>query len=789
MTTEDNATKVYPTSSHWGNYLVKTVEGAMTAVDSYPADEEPSGIAQSLLDSQNPDVRIAQPMVRKSYLEHGRKSDGGQRGKEPFVPVSWDVALDLAADALTGVRQEFGNQAIYGGSYGWASAGRFHHAQSQIHRFLRTIGGYVDSRDDYSCAAAHNIVPRVLGRSFYEWGFEPQTIDDIAQNSGSLVLFGGAALKNTQINVGGLGSHTGRQKLARLKEAGVSVYNISPVRDDVCEEAGARWIACKPNTDTALMLGLIHTLVSEGLHDQSFLDTYCEGWDKFHDYLMGTTDGQAKNAKWASGICGIADTEIQQLARVMAAKRCTIGVSWSLQRQEHGEQSYWMAITLASALGYMGLPGGGITFGYGCVHNIGFSDRAWINFSLGAVPQGDNPIDAFIPVARISDMLLNPGTSYDYNGQSLTYPDIRLIYWAGGNPFHHHQDLNRLRKAWANPETIIVNESVWTATARHADIVFPATTSLERNDLGGGSWDTYLTPMHKVVEPYAQSRDDYAICSGLAERLGFEEEFTEGLDEMDWVKRLYEETRINAAQADVQLPDFDAFWAGEQINIQDQLPEKVWYVEKFRADPVGHPLTTPSGKIEIFSSTLHSVNYADCPGHATWLDKDEWLGSELAKTYPLHLLSNQPKKKLHSQLDFGRNSLDAKAQGREIIRLHPDDAATRNIRDGDIVRVFNSRGSCLASAELTDCVIPQVVELPTGSWYDPEDPQVDGSLEVHGNPNVLTRDKGSSSLGQGPSAHSCLVDVALYQKPLPPIKVFSQPEIEPLKSSPHKASE
>ena len=308
-------------------------------------------------------------------------------------------------------------------------------------------------------------------------------------------------------------------------------------------------------------------------------------------------------------------------------------------------------------------------------------------------------------------MLLNPGTRYDFNGESLTYPDIRLIYWAGGNPFHH-QDLNRLRKAWAKPETIIVNESVWTPTARHADIVFPATTSLERNDLGGGSWDTYLSPMHKVVEPYAQSRDDYAICSGLAERLGLKEEFTEGLDEMDWVKRLYEETRSNAAEVDVQLPDFDAFWSGQQINTQDQLPEKVWYVEEFRADPVGHPLTTPSGKIEIFSADIDSFNYADCPGHATWLDKDEWLGSELAKTYPLHLLSNQPKKKLHSQLDFGRNSRDAKAQGREIIRLHPEDAATRNISDGDIVRVFNSRGSCLASAELTDCVIPRVVELP-----------------------------------------------------------------------------
>lgn len=650
MKTGDKGEKVSPTASHWGNYLVKTVGGELREINSYPEDKEPSGIGQSLLDIQDPSVRIAQPMVRKGYLLHGRQGDGRQRGKDPFVPVPWDIALDLAADALRDVRQEFGNQAIFGGSYGWASAGRFHHAQSQIHRFLGTFGGYVDSRDDYSCAAAHAIVPYVLGRSFYEWSFEPQTMEDIVQHSGSLVLFGGAALKNTQVNVGGLGQHNAKRKLGQLRAVGVTVYNISPIRDDVCDEAGAHWMPCKPNTDTALMLGLAHTLVNESLHDQNFLDTYCVGWDIFLDYLVGESDGQAKTAEWAAAICGIAAPDIRALARAMAAERCAISVSWSLQRQEHGEQVYWMGIVLSAVLGYMGLPGGGITFGYGCVHNIGFSDRAWPTFSMGALPQRENPVEAFIPVARIADMLLHPGASYDYNGQSLTYPDIKLIYWAGGNPFHHHQDLNRLRKAWAKPESIIVNESVWTATARHADIVFPATMTLERNDIGGGSYNTYLIPMHKVVEPFADSRDDYAIFSGLAERLDILNEFTEGLDEMDWVKYLYNISRDSAAAHDVDLPDFDTFWAGGQINIQDQLPDQVWHIEKFRADPAGHPLTTPSGKIEIFSSTIDSFNYKDCPGHPMWLDKDEWLGSDLAQTYPLHLISNQPKKNCTASL-------------------------------------------------------------------------------------------------------------------------------------------
>lgn len=778
MASENGIPRISPTSSHWGNYLVKTVAGEMSAVISYPEDEEPSRIAQSMLDIQDPGVRIAQPMVRKGYLLQGRESDGRQRGRDPFVPVSWEAALDLAAEALRDVRREHGNGAIFGGSYGWASAGRFHHAQSQIHRFLGMFGGYVDSLGDYSCAAAHAIVPHVLGRTFYEWVFESQTIEDIARYSGSLILFGGAALKNTQVNVGGLGSHNAKRKLEQLRAAGVSIYNISPIRDDVCDEAGARWMPCIPNTDTALMLGLSHTLLSEGLQDQQFLDTYCVGWDIFVDYLKGTADGQAKSAEWAAAICGIAAAEIRALARAMAAKRCAIGVSWSLQRQEHGEQTYWMAIVLSAALGYMGLPGGGITFGYGCVHNAGFGGRALPTFSMGALPQVENLVEVSIPVARIADMLLHPGASYDYNGKSLTYPDIKLIYWAGGNPFHHHQDLNRLRKAWAKPETIIVNESVWTATARHADIVFPVTTTLERNDIGGGSYNTCLTPMYKVVEPFANSRDDYAIFSGLAERLDILDQFTEGLDEWGWLKCLYEMSRDSAAAHGVDLPDFETFWAGEQISIHHQLPNQIWFIEKFRADPIEHPLTTPSGKIEIFSSTIDGFNYEDCPGHPVWLGKEEWLGSALARTFPLHLISNQPKKKLHSQLDFGRNSRDAKAQGREIIRMHPDDATKRHIKHGDIVRVFNSRGSCLASAELTDRIMPRVVELPTGSWYEPEDAEVDGSLEIHGNPNVLTQDKGSSRLGQGPAAHSCLVDVELYEKPLPPVKVFSQPKIE-----------
>jgi len=153
-----------------------------------------------------------------------------------------------------------------------------------------------------------------------------------------------------------------------------------------------------------------------------------------------------------------------------------------LQRAHRGEQPYWMAITLAAMLGGIGLPGGGFGFGHGSLNGVGVPR---IDIPGPEVSTPPNPAKRAIPVARIADMLLDPGASYAFNGRSDVYPDIRLVYWAGGNPFHHHQDLNRLRRAWQKPETIIVNESWWTPTARHADIVLPATTTLERNDVGG----------------------------------------------------------------------------------------------------------------------------------------------------------------------------------------------------------------------------------------------------------------------------------------------------------------
>lgn len=149
-------------------------------------------------------------------------------------------------------------------------------------------------------------------------------------------------------------------------------------------------------------------------------------------------------------------------------------------------------------------------------------------FSGPTLPQGKNKVTAFIPVARFVDMLESPGTEFTYNGKTHVYPRVDLVYWAGGNPFHHHQDLNRLMKAWRKPSAIIVHEQFWTATARMADVVLPATTSLERDDIGYANRERFMVAMKRVIEPVAGARDDYDIFADLATRMGAGEIYTEG---------------------------------------------------------------------------------------------------------------------------------------------------------------------------------------------------------------------------------------------------------------------
>ena len=745
----------YRTATQWGVYDLEVGDNSIVGVTGIDADPNPAPMGDLLLDGVQHHTRIQRPAIRKSWLE--RKDRGrDRRGAEAFVDVPWDEALELAAGELQRVKENYGNRAIFAGSYGWASAGRFHHAQSQLHRFLNLMGGCTRAMNSYSTAAAQVILPHVVA-PWSHMELHQTSWQDVIEHSRLVVAFGGLPLRNTQVAYGGITEHNSARDMQLANERGVTFCNISPLQEDVPAWLNAQTIMPRPGTDVALMLGLAYVLEQESLLDREFLRTHCMGYERFREYLLGHSDGVAKTPDWAAQIADVDPTELVLLAHRMAAERTFITAAWSLQRADHGEQPYWMVVTLAAMLGQIGLPGGGFGFGYAAEGFIGSNHR---RFNWATLSKGRNPASFAIPVARIADMLLHPGLEIDYDGQKITYPDTRLIYWAGGNPFHHHQDLNRLVRAWRKPDTVIVNEPWWTPTAQWADIVFPATTAQEREDLCASSHDNYAHFMQQVLPVQGQARSDHEIFAGLAAQLGFHDAFTEGRTEREWLQKLWQDSQPRAVQQGFELPDFDEFVAAGQYKLPPRARREYWLAD-FRADPKAQPLATPSGKLELYSQRIESFAYDDCPAHAAWLEPYEWLGGEQAGAYPLHLLSPQPTRRLHSQLDQSAYSQAGKIAGKEVLSMHPQAAADRGIAEGDIVRVYNERGACLAGVRLDAGMRADVVTLPTGAWFRPSDPESEHSLELNGNPNVLTRDHGTSKLAQGPSAHTCLVEVAL----------------------------
>ncbi|MBS9721375.1 molybdopterin-dependent oxidoreductase [Tianweitania sp. BSSL-BM11] len=745
--------KRVPHCSHWGAYTLLVDDNDIVGVEPFALDPAPSPIIRSVKEWANPERRVLRPMVRSGWLDKREGSDRHGRGRENFVAVPWDEVTDMVASEIRRVADAFGNEAIFAGSYGWTSCGRFHHASSLLKRTLNLVGGFTGHVDTYSIAAGPVILRHTLGDD-RACGGQANTLDSIAEHTETLLVFGALSPRTAQTEAGGIARHGLETHLKRMVERGVRIILVSPLKDDLPEWVPAEWWPIRPNTDAALMLGLAGEIVKADRHDKGFLERCTSGADRLLNYLEAGEDGVRKDAGWAASITGLDQAKIAELARVLVDTRSQITVSWSLQRAHHGEQPFWAALGLASVIGQIGLPGGGVGYGYASLGGVG------LPFNLGkspAISQLVKPINSFIPVARISDMLLNPGGTYTYEGEERTYPDTRLVYWAGGNPYHHHQDLNRLEEAWTRPETIIVQDPMWTATAQRADIILPATTSIERNDLAGNKRSDMVLAMHQAIEPLGEAKSDFAIFDMIAAKLGVGERFNEGRDEMGWLRHLYDNSRDDArTRFGFDMPDFETFW--EQGYAPVPVKENNVYLADFRDAPDAHPLGTESGKIVLGSEKLAKLDYADCRSHPAWIEPAEWLGSATGAD-ELHLISHQPAGRLHSQLETGEASRALKKNGREQARIHPQKAAELNIVDGQTIRLWNERGACLATADVSDTVRFEVIVLPTGAWFTPHG---NSGLDVAGNPNVLTLDIGTSQFGQGCSAHTCLVHVEPY---------------------------
>lgn len=797
-------------ASHFGAMNTEVRNSRLEKVTPFEGDSFPSTLIEAIPARTYAQDRILYPCVREGYLKDGYKSDKSKRGSDKFVRVSWEKAFDLIADELKRVYKTHGPESVFGGSYGWFCVGSLNNPQALVGRALNIMGGYTSRTLSYSTHAIRAITPYVTGTD--ESSAQQTVYPNLIANSECIVFWSADPINTNQIAWGTPDhkSYKYMQELkAEAKKRNLKFYCIDPVYNNTALYFGAEHIKIRPTTDVAMMIGMAHYLYTENLYDEKFVKRYTYGFNEFKEYFLGRGEDKIeKTPEWAAKICGVDADTIKILAKTFATNRTMLMAGWGFQRAHHGEQPHWMIITLASMLGQIGLPGGG----YGCTYhysdggvpspaaatgnaqsqNINLAGKdakggaaaspglTGISVMTGAEGPWKGRRIPVIPVSRIVDALENPGKEYKFDGKDLTYPDLRMTFWAGGNPFHHHQDRNRMIKAWEKFETYVISECFWTASARLADIVLPATLEQERNDITKSHTNSYIFAMKQAIEPLGEAMDDYDIMLNILKRFGKDEveAYTEGKSKDEWIKSFYNASYQKAKNSGVDMPTFEEFW--EKGYVEFKTPESANHVikfEDFRKNPIVNRLGTPSGKIEIFSKKIDSFGYDDCKGHPTWMEPMEWLGSKVVKDFPLNLITPHPRYRLHSQLNNTWLRDLEEVQGREPIWMNPKDAKKRGIKNGDIVRIFNKRGQILGGAVVTETVMENVVRMQEGAWYDPLEPGKDGTLCKHGDVNVLIADVPTSKLACGNQA-TALVEIEKFEGELPAITLFKAPYIK-----------
>ncbi|MGS0682334.1 trimethylamine-N-oxide reductase TorA [Shewanella sp. 125m-7] len=784
------------TGSHMGAFKMKRKNGVISEVIPFDTDMYPTDMINGIKGLVYNESRIRYPMVRLDFLLKGHQSDTKQRGDFRFVRVTWDKALGLFKDSLDLIQTKYGPSGLHAGQTGWRATGQLHSCTSHMQRAVAMHGNFVKKVGDYSTGAGQTILPYVLGST--EVYAQGTSWSLILEHSKTIILWSNDPYKNLQVGWNAE-THESYAYLAQLKEkvakGEIRVISIDPVVSKTQKYLGCEHLYINPQTDVPLMLGIAHEMVEKNLHDNEFIEGYSLGFDRFLPYLKGQTDGVEKTPEWASKICGVSPEIIRDLAKVMTKARTQILMGWCVQRQQHGEQPYWMSAVLATMIGQIGLPGGGISYGH---HYSGIGIPSSGAAAPGAFPRNldDGQKQLFdstdfkgassvIPVARWIDSILEPGKTIDANGSKVTYPDIKMMVFSGNNPWNHHQDRNRMKEAFYKLECIVSIDMNWTAACRFSDIVLPACTTFERNDIDvyGSYANRGLLAMQKMVEPLYESLSDFEIFTRFAALLGEgkAQEYTRGMNEHQWLEMLYNDCKASN-EGKFEMPSFDEFWKAGYVYFGEGKP---WVRHQaFRDDPEINPLGTPSGLIEIFSRKIANYKYDDCPGHPTWMEKVERShGGPGSKKHPIWLQSCHPDKRLHSQMCESTEYRETyTVQGREPVYLNPEDAKQRGIKSGDIVRVFNDRGQLIAGAVVSDKFPEGVIRIQEGAWYGPvgKDGSKEGGAEIgaldsYGDPNTLTLDIGTSKLAQACSAYTCLVDYEKYQGKVPAVSSFSGP--------------
>lgn len=736
----DNGERVVKTfcSSHCGGTCQLTVHvqnGVITRIETDEGDE-PQLRACLRGRSQRQRVyapdRLKYPMKRVDFDPNGDRHPEN-RGKSGYERISWDDAFSIVAGEIKRVRDTYGPASMLLRSGGGDTAHL--HTRRPMNRLLCMAGGYSETWGmisyeggrfaelaTYGTLSTRNSTDGLLNsRLIILWGWDPSTSVSDCNTLWYII---------------------------RAKEGGTRVISVDPRYTETASAVAHQWIPIRPGTDAAMLIAMAYVMINENLYDQKFLDTYTVGFEKFRDYVTGIKDGIAKTPAWAETITGVPAAVIEGLAREYATtKPAALMAGIGPGRTAYGEQYHRAAMTLAAMTGNIGIHGGSTA---GRCHT-GFGGFPCMK--LSPILEAPNPVEDNAPQRKYGLIYKGPYNRGRVNtslvadailkGREGGYPyEYRLIYVLNANTVNMAPDINKIVRAFRRVEFVAVQEQFMTATAKFADIILPVCTFLERNDVVIGEGVPFYGYANKAIEPLYESKSHYDIAAGIAAKMGISDFADKTEDE--WLRELVKGSDI---------PDYDEF---KQKGFYRPEAAKQYVAFKNEIeDPANHPFPTPSGKIEIYCQRLADMHHPRIPPIPEYIETWESLNDPLAHKYPLQLITSQFRRRAHSQFE---NLPWLRETQEHVVQLNPVDAKARGIREGDKVLVFNDRGNMTIPAHLTERIMPGVVDIGAGAWYDPDENGTDRG----GCSNVLTSDQISP--GGAVPFHTALVQVQRYEE-------------------------
>ena len=780
--------------------------------------------------------RIKYPMIREDFIEtpDGQNRNTENRGKSGYRRASWDEALSLVAREIKRLHETYGKEtitAITSSHHSWGLVG---YKISLFNRFFNMMGytRVMDNPDSWE--GFHWGAPHTYGYYWRLGGPEPfDMLEDAMKNVETMIMWS----HDPDTTRGGYSAQESALWRWWMKEMGIQFIYVDPFNNFSSVKHADKWIGPRMGTDSAILEAIAYVWITEGTYDKEYIAKHGHRFDEWAQHILGLgVDGTAKTPKWAEELSGVKAADIKAIARRWASTVTTGGSGmrggFGGACRTVGGTDYARLLVSLLAMQGMGKPGQNMwtgTCGGPMNYNFWFGGYSDPLASIAKSPVCDvpaaNTVSQVLYRTNLPDAILDGHFEWygeGFCGGGLDFEFTRHIYpapgcnkvhafWRYGGSFYGTMlDTNKWTKMYQSSELeFVINQDIYfTPETRHADVILPACSNLERVDIGevgnsgnggycshsqtGNSWQV-IVYQDKAIEPLWDSRSDFWIFSQVAARLGWGEAFTEGRSEEEWAKRFWQFSDLPKVMSWEAFKEKGYYIVPVSFKEENKDPETglyenwdrypgfQWFAEEKPCNTPNHKdfqeeclLGTLTGKFEFVSESMLYWAPDDEIRTPIARYKDSWEGhkSLSADKYPYGMISPHPRFDYHTHYQQHSKWLWEIPENRKVIngnpylicRINPKVAEEKGIKEGDVVKMFNDRGAALCVAHITRRVNPETIHAYTSSGiYNPVELGKAGAVEKGGSINVLTPGRLMGDYIPAMVPNSCNIDVELAE--------------------------